>query len=85
MIKFKIKMNNNLIKNLNSSELPRNLSDSKMKMPIKSKKYREEELRMEEIIDNLSNEITKNTLNENGEELSNVKFPKNVNLKEIIK
>ena len=85
MIKFKIKMNNNLIKNLNSSELPRNLSDSKMKMPIKSKKYREEELRMEEIIDNLSNEITKNTLNENGEELCNVKFPKNVNLKEIIK
>ena len=85
MIKFKIKMNNNLIKNLNSSELPRNLSDSKMKMPIKSKKYREEELRMEEIIDNLSNEINKNTLNENGEELCNVKFPKNVNLKEIIK
>ena len=78
-------MNNNLIKNLNSSELPRNLSDSKMKMPIKSKKYREEELRMEEIIDNLSNEINKNTLNENGEELCNVKFPKNVNLKEIIK
>ena len=78
-------MNNNLIKNLNSSELQRNLSDSKMKMPIKSKKYREEELRMEEIIDNLSNEITKNTLNENGEEIYNIKFPKSVNLKEIIK
>ena len=78
-------MNNNLIKNLNSSELQRKLSDSKIKMPIKSKKYREEELRMEEIINNLSNEITKNTLNENGEELYNIKFPKSVNLKEIIK
>ena len=78
-------MNNNLIKNLNSSELQRNLSDSKMKMPIKSKKYREEELRMEEIIDNLSNEITKNTLNENGEEIYNIKLPKSLNLKEIIK
>ena len=78
-------MNNNLIKNLNSSELPRNLSETKIKMLSKSKKYKEEELRMEEIINNLSNEITKNTLNKNGEELYNIKFPKSLNLKEIIK
>ena len=54
-------------------------------MAIKSKRSKEEEIILEEIIENIAYDIAKNTINENGEESYNFDLPKSINLKEIIK